>query len=162
MSADTIRSSSIDRVRAVLRDFGRDDAVTRFPESTRTAQEAAAAIGCSVAEICKTLIFKGARTGEPIIVVASGANRVDEAKITALAGEALVKADAAFVRERTGFAIGGVAPIGHAAGRRIFIDEDLLGYERLWAAAGSPFAVFPLTPDELVRYTAGTVAPVKL
>ena len=123
-----------------------------FPAGTRTAADAAAAVGCDVGAICKSLVF---RVGdEPLLVIASGANRVDEERFGA------VKADAAFVREQTGFAIGGVPPYGHPRPLRTILDEDLLGYETVWAAAGTPTAVFPIAPDELVRRTCATVERV--
>ena len=128
------------------------DGVREFPAGTRTAADAAAAIGCEVGAICKSLVF---RVGdEPLLVIASGANRVDERRFGA------VKADAAFVREQTGFAIGGVPPYGHARPLRTILDEDLLAYETVWAAAGSPTSVFPIAPDELVRRTGASVQPV--
>jgi prolyl-tRNA editing enzyme YbaK/EbsC (Cys-tRNA(Pro) deacylase) len=123
-----------------------------FPAGTRTAADAAAAIGCEVGAICKSLVF---RVGdEPLLVIASGANRVDEARFGA------VKADAAFVREHTGYAIGGVPPYGHARALRTIVDEDLLGYPTVWAAAGTPSSVFPLTPEELVERAGAQVARV--
>ena len=128
------------------------DGVREFPAGTRTAADAAAAIGCEVGAICKSLVF---RVGdEPLLVIASGANRVDERRFGA------VKADAAFVREQTGFAIGGVPPYGHARPLRTILDEDLLAYETVWAAAGSPTSVFPIAPEELVRRTGASVQPV--
>ncbi len=134
--------------------------VSTFPEGTRTAQDAAAAIGCDVAQIVKSLIFRRTETGGPVLVVASGANRVDEQKIAALLGEPIGKADAAFVREQTGFAIGGVPPAGHARPIETIVDEDLLRLDEIWAAAGTPRDVFPLTPDELLTLTSGRVADV--
>jgi prolyl-tRNA editing enzyme YbaK/EbsC (Cys-tRNA(Pro) deacylase) len=133
--------------------------VSTFPEGTRTAADAAAAIGCEVAQIVKSLVFRRA-SGAPVLVVASGANRVDEAKVEALLGEPVGKPDAAFVREATGFAIGGVPPAGHAQPIETLVDEDLLALDGLWAAAGTPRTVFPLTPDELVALTRGRVADV--
>ncbi len=133
--------------------------VSTFPQGTRTAADAAAAIGCDVGQIVKSLVFRLAG-GAPLLVVASGSNRVDEAKLEALAGEPVGKADAAFVREATGFAIGGVPPAGHVAPIATIVDEDLLAYDEIWAAAGTPRAVFPLTPAELVAITSGRVADV--
>jgi len=123
-----------------------------FPAGTRTAADAAAAIGCEVGAICKSLVF---RVGDaPLLIIASGSNRVDEARFGA------EKADAAFVREQTGFAIGGVPPFGHARTLETVVDEDLLAYETVWAAAGTPSSVFPLAPAELVARTGGRVARV--
>ncbi|HEY0521884.1 MAG TPA: YbaK/EbsC family protein [Stellaceae bacterium] len=158
-SAAASPASGIDRVRAALRAAGSASEVVQFATTTRTAADAAAAIGCTVAQIAKSLVFRSA-SGEPVLVIASGVNRVDEAKVAAALGEPIGKADAGFVRERTGFAIGGVAPLGHATKLRIFVDRDLLGYEEIWAAAGHPHAVFRLTPAGLQRLTGGTVIAV--
>ncbi|MEK7787556.1 MAG: YbaK/EbsC family protein, partial [Chloroflexota bacterium] len=109
----------------------------------------------------KSLIFKGKQSGKAILVIASGANRADEKKLRDLVGEKVEKPDADFVRERTGFVIGGVPPLGHVEMLTTFVDEDLMQYDTIWAAAGTPNAVFPLTPDELVKMTGGKVAAVK-
>ncbi|MEA2256140.1 MAG: hypothetical protein QOG35_2185 [Solirubrobacteraceae bacterium] len=130
----------------------RFDGVREFPQGTRTAADAAAAIGCEVGQICKSLVFR--RGDDPLLIVASGANRVDEARFGA------VKADAAFVREHTGFAIGGVPPFGHARRIETVVDEDLLRHETVWAAAGTPSSVFPLAPADLVARSGGRVARV--
>jgi prolyl-tRNA editing enzyme YbaK/EbsC (Cys-tRNA(Pro) deacylase) len=135
-------------------------AVREFGSGTRTARDAAAAIGCDVAQICKSLVFRLVGDDRPLLVVASGANRVDEEAVGALAGGRLEKADAAFVRERTGFAIGGVPPFGHPRPVETLVDEDLLGFDVVWAAAGTPTTVFPIAPAELVGMTAGRVARV--
>lgn len=131
--------------------------VVELPDSTRTAMEAAQAVGCQVGQIVKSLVFKAKRSERPILVVASGANRVNEKIIEALIGEPLGKADADFVRQHTGFAIGGVPPVGHTEPVETFVDEDLLQYSEIWAAAGTPNAVFRLAPPDLVRMTAGQV-----
>ncbi|MEA2323369.1 MAG: hypothetical protein QOD81_3219 [Solirubrobacteraceae bacterium] len=145
--------SAVERVTAVLRDAGVAAEVREFPEGTRTAPEAAAAVGCEVGQICKSLVFRvGA---EPLLVIASGANRVDEARFGA------VKADAAYVREHTGFAIGGVPPFGHATAIDTVLDEDLLRYDVVWAAAGTPRAVFAIAPEQLVAVSGGRVARVR-
>jgi prolyl-tRNA editing enzyme YbaK/EbsC (Cys-tRNA(Pro) deacylase) len=133
--------------------------VRTFPAGTRTAVDAANAIGVEVAQIVKSLVFRRA-SGEPLLVVASGVNRVDEKKLERLVGEPVGKADAGFVRARTGYAIGGVPPAGHATRVQTVVDEDLLKLGELWAAAGTPRDVFSLTPDELVAMTGGTVADV--
>jgi prolyl-tRNA editing enzyme YbaK/EbsC (Cys-tRNA(Pro) deacylase) len=133
--------------------------VSEFPAGTRTAADAAAAIGVEVAQIVKSLVFRRA-SGAPVLVVASGVNRVDEEKVGALLGEPIGKADAAFVREVTGFAIGGVPPAGHAEPIETLVDRDLLALDEIWAAAGTPRHVFPTTPDELVRMTNGRVVDV--
>jgi len=136
--------------------------VLEFDAGTRTAADAATAVGCTVAEIAKSLVFRARETGRPVLVVASGVNRVDEKKVAALLGEKIARADADFVREQTGFAIGGVPPVGHAVAPVTLIDEDLLQFETIWAAAGTPNAVFKLRPGELVELTGGRVAEVKV
>lgn len=156
----TALSGSAQRVQDALTAHGLDCRVLELPTSTRTALEAAAAVGCEVAQIVKSLIFK-TQSGQPVLVVASGSNRVDETKISALVGEPIGKADAAFVRQTTGFAIGGVAPVGHLQPIQTLIDEDLFNYSTLWAAAGTPNAVFALTPTDLQQLTAGQTATVK-
>jgi prolyl-tRNA editing enzyme YbaK/EbsC (Cys-tRNA(Pro) deacylase) len=136
--------------------------VVELPGSTRTALEAAQAVGCQVGQIVKSLIFKSRRSLQPVLVLASGANRVDERKIEALIGEPLGKADADFVRQQTGFVIGGVPPVGHPQQLQSFIDQDLLEHAELWAAAGTPHAVFRLRPQDLVSITGGQVADIRL
>ena len=153
-------SPAAERVQGLLRAAGSEARVRQLPVTARTAAEAAAAIGCTVAQIAKSLVFK-TRSGKPVLVIASGVNRVDEAKIAAALAEPIGKADASFVRDTTGYAIGGVAPIGHATPPRIFIDRDLRQHEILWAAAGHPHAVFPSSPAELERLTSGSVIEVK-
>lgn len=140
---------------------GYDAQVVELSDSTRTAKEAAQAIGCQVEQIVKSLIFQGKNSHNPILVVASGGNRVNEKRLGELAGEPIVKADADFVRQHTGFAVGGVPPVGHTTTIRTFIDEDLLRYDVIWAAAGTPFAVFRLTPEELQTMTGGQVTSIK-
>jgi prolyl-tRNA editing enzyme YbaK/EbsC (Cys-tRNA(Pro) deacylase) len=152
--------SAVDRVGAALRAAGAEADVREFPQGTRTAQEAADAVGCAVGQICKSLVFRLEPSGEPLLVVTSGANRVDVARVAALVGEEVGKADAAFVRERTGFAIGGVPPVGHAGPLRVLVDEDLLAFEVVWAAAGTPNHVFAAAPVELVRLCGGEVCAV--
>jgi prolyl-tRNA editing enzyme YbaK/EbsC (Cys-tRNA(Pro) deacylase) len=145
------------KVQSVL---GGNFQVLEFEESTRTAADAAAAVGCTVDQIAKSLIFRAEPSGRPVLVIASGSQRVDEKRVATLIGEKIGRADADFVREHTGFAIGGVPPVGHATTPEILIDETLLGLGTIWAAAGTPNAVFQLTPDDLVRLTAGRVAAV--
>lgn len=149
------------RVQAALAGKGHGFEVREFPDSTRTSAEAAAAIGCAVGQIAKSLIFRGETSGRPVLVVASGSNRVDERKVAAAIGEPIGRADAAFVRERTGFAIGGVPPLGHLEPPLVVLDEDLRGYAEIWAAAGTPNAVFRLTPDELPGLAGGAYAEVR-
>ena len=161
MAGDAKLRGSAQRVQAALDKAGIAAEVMEFPETTRTAEEAAAAIGCTVAQIAKSLVFRGAEKGRPVLVIASGVNRVDERKVTALLGEAIEKPDAEFVRQRTGFAIGGVPPAGHREPLVTFIDRDLLDLERIWAAAGTPYAVFALSPNQLVELTGGQVVDLK-
>ncbi len=153
-------SSSAQKVQQVLDAFGLKLQVMEMPDSTRTAHDAAQAIGCLVGQIVKSLVFKTKRSRRPILVVASGQNRVDERKLEALLQEPLGKADADFVRQQTGFAIGGVPPVGHVEPIETFVDKDLLQYESIWAAAGTPRAVFRLTPAELVKITGGKVVDI--
>jgi prolyl-tRNA editing enzyme YbaK/EbsC (Cys-tRNA(Pro) deacylase)/protein tyrosine phosphatase (PTP) superfamily phosphohydrolase (DUF442 family) len=160
-AAASALSASAQRVQAALTAAGFTLAVVELPQSTRTSAEAAAAVGCAVGQIAKSIIFRAALSDRPVLVLASGPNRVDEAAVSALLGEPLAKADAAFVRARTGFVIGGVPPVGHAEALPTFIDEDLLAYDEIWAAAGTPNAVFQLTPQQLVSLTGGAVARIK-
>jgi prolyl-tRNA editing enzyme YbaK/EbsC (Cys-tRNA(Pro) deacylase) len=134
--------------------------VVELPASTRTAVEAAQAVGCSVGQIVKSLIFKGRESGRPLLLLVSGSNRVDMEKAAATIGEVLDKADADFVRLHSGFAIGGVPPVGHAEALDTFIDVDLLQYSEVWAAAGTPNAVFCISPADLVRVTGGRVVSI--
>lgn len=154
-------SSSAQRVQDALNAIGIKIQVVELPASTRTSAEAAEAVGCQVGQIAKSLIFKTQISERPVLVIASGVNRVSEARLAALIGEPIAKADADFVREHTGFAIGGVPPIGHLKRIQTFIDEDLRGYQEIWAAAGTPHAVFRLTPQELITLTGGQVTMVK-
>ena len=137
-------TKSAERVQAVLNEFGFELNVIEFPDSTRTALEAANAIGCTVGQIAKSLVFKGKSSQKPILIIASGANRVNEKLVKQYVGEKLEK-DAEFVLEHTGFAIGGVPPVGHTKPIATFIDEDLTQHSEIWAAAGTPHAVFKLT-----------------
>jgi prolyl-tRNA editing enzyme YbaK/EbsC (Cys-tRNA(Pro) deacylase) len=149
---------SAQRVQDALAARGFQIQVEELAQTARSAAEAAAAVGCQVGQIAKSLVFKGRASGRAVLVIASGSNRVDTARVEALLGEPLDRPDADFVREATGFAIGGVPPLGHASPLTTFIDEDLGRHDRIWAAAGHPSAVFPLTLDELVRMTGGQVA----
>lgn len=135
--------------------------IKEFPESTRTAQEAADAIGCEIGQIVKSIIFKGAHSEKGILVLTSGKNRVSEGLIRDIIGENLSKASANFVKEQSGYSIGAVPPFGHRNPLHVFIDEDLGEYEILWAAAGSPHAVFPIRFNDLIKVSQGTVTKVK-
>jgi prolyl-tRNA editing enzyme YbaK/EbsC (Cys-tRNA(Pro) deacylase) len=154
-------SPSAQKVQDTLRSLGFACQVVEMSQATRSATEAADTIGCKVEQIAKSLVFKTRQTEKPVLAIASGVNRVKEKKVATVLGEALDKADADFVRQRTGFAIGGVPPVGHVEPPVVFIDEDLLQYDEIWAAAGTPFAVFRLTPDDLVRMTSGRVIAIK-
>ena len=154
-------SPSAARVQQVLDAIGLGHTVLEHAASTRTSEEAAAAVGCTVGQIAKSLIFRTRQDGTPVLVIASGINRVDDKAVGALIGGKIERADPDFVRETSGFAIGGVPPIGHAVPPLVLIDEDLLGFDTIWAAAGTPNAVFRLTPDQLVSMTGGRVAAVK-
>ena len=153
-------SSSALKVQQALNAIGMQLDVIALPDSTRTSQEAAQALGCQVGQIAKSIIFQAITSHRPILVIASGSNRVNEKVIAELIGEAIGKADADFVRKRTGFVIGGVPPLGHSECLETFIDQDLLQYREIWAAAGTPHAVFRLTPDDLMRMTGGLIIKV--
>ncbi len=154
-------SKSIERVRQAADDAGLVIEIRRMGESTRTAEEAAAQCGCTVAQIVKSLVFQGKESGRLYLFLVSGANQLDLAKAAALAGEELARADPRLVRERTGFAIGGVAPIGHMEPVAAFADEALLGYETVWAAAGAHDAVFSSAPGPLVAAAKATVGDLR-
>ena len=154
-------STSAQKIQDQLKSLGYEYTVTEHTESTRTAQEAADRAGCELGQIVKSLIFKGKESGKPILVLTSGANRVDEKRISEYAGEAIGRAEAEFVRAVTGFAIGGVPPIGHTQKMETYLDEDFLQYETIWAAAGTPNAIFELKTTDLQSMTGGTVVRVK-
>jgi prolyl-tRNA editing enzyme YbaK/EbsC (Cys-tRNA(Pro) deacylase) len=152
--------ASSQRVHEALVARGLQATIVYLERAARTSAEAAAAVGCRVDQIAKSLVFRLGTSGAPLLVIASGAHRVDETRVAALVGEPLGKADAEFVRTHTGFAIGGVAPVAHPAPLTTLIDEHLLKWDRIWAAAGHPHTVFPLTPQDLVRITGGRVVAV--
>ena len=153
-------SPSARKVQEALQALGMEPQIMELPDSTRTAVEAAQAIGCQLGQIVKSLVFKAKRTGRPILVIASGSNRVNERRIEAFIGEPLGKADADFVRAETGFVIGGVPPVGLSQKLLTFIDQDLLQYQEIWAAAGTPHAVFRLSPADLLKMAAGQVVAI--
>ncbi|ETT45562.1 YbaK/EbsC family protein [Paenibacillus sp. FSL P4-0338] len=152
---------SAQQVQNKLLELGYANQVVELPDSTRTAQEAADAIGCEVAHIAKSIIFRLKNEDKPLLVIASGVNRINEKQIISYLNDKLGKADADFVREHTGFVIGGVPPLGHKESILTFVDQDLLQYREIWAAAGHPRAVFQLTPEELIQMTNGRVICVK-
>jgi prolyl-tRNA editing enzyme YbaK/EbsC (Cys-tRNA(Pro) deacylase) len=153
--------SSARRFQSTLKALGFDNEVVELEKTARTAKEAAHALGCRVEQIAKSIVFRGGLTGHSILVVASGPNRINEKKISSIISEPLLKADADFVKEKTGYTIGGVPPLGHAEAPVTFIDEDLLLYEEIWAAAGTPNAVFKLFPGDLQKMTDGKVISIK-
>lgn len=155
-------SAAAERVQRAVRAKGYDFEVHELPESTRTAAEAAEAVGCAVAEIAKSLVFKSRNSGQAVLVITSGGNRVDTQKIATLLGETVDKADADFVRQSTGFVIGGVPPTGHLAPLRTFIDEDLLRFGTVWAAAGTPRSLFSMPAHLLRALTGGISANVRV
>jgi prolyl-tRNA editing enzyme YbaK/EbsC (Cys-tRNA(Pro) deacylase) len=131
--------------------------IVHLQDATRTAPEAAAAVGCALGAIVKSLVMRGVDTGEPVLALVSGANRADLDLLTTAVGEAIERPDATYVREVTGYAIGGIPPVGHPAPVRTFMDEDLLQYETVWAAAGHPHTVFPITPNALAAASGALV-----
>ena len=149
------------RVQAALAELGYAFEVREFPAGTRTSAQAAEAVGCGVAQIAKSLVFRATESDRSVLVIASGANRVSEDKVAALIGEPIGRADADFVRRKSGFAIGGVPPVAHSETPLVLIDRDLLAHDEVWAAAGTPNAVFRLGPDDLAAITGGRVADVK-
>ncbi len=153
-------SASAQRFQEHLKQRGFAHQVIELPDSTRTAKEAAQAVGCQPGQIVKSLVFKTRHSQTPVLVLASGPNRVDEQRLSELAGEPIEKADADFVRQHTGFVVGGVPPLGHKEAVTTFIDETLFRYETLWAAAGTPHAVFQLTPDDLKTMTDGRIVAI--
>jgi prolyl-tRNA editing enzyme YbaK/EbsC (Cys-tRNA(Pro) deacylase) len=155
-----VLSNSAQKVQDALVALGLTCSIIEMPATTRTAREAAEAIGCSVAQIAKSIVFRTVAERTPILVIASGPNRVNEDRIHELVGERIQIADAGYVREVTGFVIGGVPPVAHTSPIRTIIDADLLKFDVIWAAAGNPRAVFQLTPQDLVKITRGTVSQV--
>jgi prolyl-tRNA editing enzyme YbaK/EbsC (Cys-tRNA(Pro) deacylase) len=154
-------SPSVIKVQAALCALGFNGKIVEYQDSTRTSAEAAERVGCQIGQIVKSLIFRGQSSGKPILVLTSGANRVNENLISRFAGESIGRADADFVRAATGYAIGGVPPVGHPQPLETYFDEDLLQYGKIWAAAGTPNAVFELTPADLEKMTGGKVVKLK-
>jgi prolyl-tRNA editing enzyme YbaK/EbsC (Cys-tRNA(Pro) deacylase) len=148
------------RFEAWLGEGGHGIAVKRFPEGTRTAADAARAIGCDIGQIVKSLVFVAG--GRPVVALVSGPNRLDEKKLAAVAGEPVVKGDAEIARIATGYSIGGVPPFGHATQVPVFMDRDLLGYDVVWAAAGRPDSVFEIRPERLRELSGASVADIKV
>ncbi len=151
-------SKSLKRVTRALAEAGLDVTPLEMSDLTRTAQQAADAVGCALDQIAKSIIFGGETTGEAILFVTAGGNRVDAAKAAACAGEPLGKADAALIRAQTGFAIGGVSPVGHLNPIRAFYDPRLSDFDVVYAAAGTPRHVFPIAPADLLRVSGAELA----
>ena len=161
MDAQAALPDGVQRVAALLRAIGHDKEVVMLPAAGRTSAEAAASLGCDVAEIAKSIVFRRLADDAAVMVIASGADRIDEAKVAGLAGP-IGKADAKFVKEKIGYAIGGVSPIGHAHQSVILIDQNIDKFASVWAAAGHPHAVFNLTPDQLRAMTGAPTVDVAL
>ena len=153
-------SVSAQRIQDALAALGYPNTVVEHLQTTRSAREAAEAIGCHLTQIVKSLIFRTKDSHRPVLVLASGPNRVNEAHLSELAMESIERADPDFVQTVTGFAIGGVPPLGHLTKMLTFIDQDLMRLDEIWAAAGTPNAVFKLTPTELVAMTGGQVVSI--
>jgi prolyl-tRNA editing enzyme YbaK/EbsC (Cys-tRNA(Pro) deacylase) len=154
-------SPSAQKIQDQLIKLGYNYQVVESQQPTRTSADAAARVGCSIGQIVKSLIFKTKISGKPVLVLTSGANRVDVNRIAHLTGEPIGRADPEFVRSVTGYAIGGIPPIGHTTTIETYLDEDLLQFEKIWAAAGTPNAVFELTPQTLQAMTSARVVLVK-
>ena len=151
---------NIQKVKRAVQTFGHDFHVLEFDQSTSTAQQAAQAIGTTLAQIVKSLVFKGQTSQKPILIITSGANRVDTEKVALILGEALASAPPQFVLQQTGFAIGGVPPVGHSQPLQTYIDQDLLQHDEIWASAGTPHSVFRLNPQQLLEMTSGQIIAV--
>jgi prolyl-tRNA editing enzyme YbaK/EbsC (Cys-tRNA(Pro) deacylase) len=151
-------SKSVKRVARALSEAGIDTDIVEMPDSTRTAEEAAAAVGCALDQIAKSIVFRAEDHGTAVLFITAGGNRVDPAKASALAGEPLGKADAALIRAQTGFVIGGVAPVGHLSPIRAWFDPRLMEFATVWAAAGTPRHVFKIAPGDLLRLSGAESA----
>jgi prolyl-tRNA editing enzyme YbaK/EbsC (Cys-tRNA(Pro) deacylase) len=158
--SEVLSNPGVARVRNALDAAGVASPIVELPGAARTAQAAAAFLGCDVAQIANSLVFRGANSGDAVLVMSSGARRVDTGKLAATIGEPVAKADAEFVRERTGFAIGGVAPVGHAKPLKAYVETSLAAHAEIWAAAGHPHTVFRLTYGDLLRITGGRAVEV--
>ena len=161
MNASKPLSPTAQRVQDALAALGLSARITEYDVPARTSADAASVLGCEVAQIAKSLVFRAA-SGRPVLVIASGANRVDERKIESLLGEPIGKADAAYVRDVTGFVIGGIPPLAHRSSMSVFIDRGLMQYDCLFAAGGTAHAMFPIAPTDLIRVSRGVLADVAL
>lgn len=156
----SLLSPSAQKVQDALQARGFDCQVIEFAQTTRTSADAAAAVGCDVGQIAKSIVFRGKRSHKPVLVIASGANRINEKRLRDLIGEPVEKPDADYVRAQTGYAIGGVPPLGHSQPLHVLIDQDLLAYTEIWAAAGTSNAVFRLQAADLAAISGGQVAQI--
>jgi Cys-tRNA(Pro) deacylase len=154
-------SPTAQMIQSHLERLGKNLKVIEFQETTRTSADAASRVGCKIGQIVKSLVFKGQVDEKPVLILTSGANRVDVQKVANLVGEPIVRADAEYVRKVTGFAIGGIPPVGHSTSILTFMDEDLYQYDSIWAAAGTPNAVFELSPQDLQTITSARVASIR-
>lgn len=153
-------SASARKVAEAAHAAGLGVTVIERAQSTRTAEDAAAACGCTVAQIVKSLVFRGATSGDPYLMLVSGSNRLNEQGVAAVLGESLTRPDAAYVREVTGYAIGGIPPLGHVTPMRVFMDEDLMAFDVVWAAAGTPRAIFAVAPGALADAISARIVKV--
>ena len=160
--SEVLDSAAVQRVRRALDAAGLDAEVVELPGAARTAKAAAQFLGCDVAQIANSLVFRGASSNAAILVMSSGARRVDTVKLAGIVGEPILKADAEFVRAATGFAIGGVAPVGHTGEVQAYVEKSLAEHDKLWAAAGHPNTVFPLAYGELLKLTGGLAIDVAI
>jgi len=151
-----LQNPGVERVRTALAAAGMQTEIVELPGAARTARAAADFLGCDVAQIANSLVFRALKSGAALLVLSSGARRVDLERLAAIVGEPVAKADAEFVRAHTGFAIGGVAPVGHAGALRSFVERSLAAHDPLWAAAGHPHTVFRLSYADLVRIAQAT------
>lgn len=147
----------VQKIQNILNEFGFPIEIKELNDSTRTSSDAAKALGCNISQIAKSIIFKGTKTEKPYLVIASGSNRVNEEKIEKFVNEKIEKADANFVKDKTGFGIGGVPPFGHIKKIQTFIDKDLLKHKEIWTSAGTSNSVFKLTPEQLIKITNGKI-----
>lgn len=150
-----------ERVKEILKSFKIPIDFREFTQSTKTSQEAADAIGCKVEQIGKSIVFRGKASGKAYLVIASGKNRVNEKKLSEIVGEPIEKGDANFVKERTGFVVGGVPPFGHKESLETYIDKELFSFQEIWCAGGTPHSVFKIKPEELLKITKGVIISVK-
>lgn len=160
MASSILNSSAVERVRSALRRFGLAAEIVELPGAARTAKAAAEFLGCEVGQIANSLVFGAEMSDSAVLVMSSGARRIDTVRLAALVGQPIAKADADFVRKHTGFVIGGVAPVGHSGILQTFVERTLARYPELWAAAGHPHTVFRLTYPELLRITASSAVDV--